>query len=216
MILAAPEILRRIREGSLSITPSLDIFQLQSHAIDLRLGFRFFVPKAWMLTERGRVAFQMDHFNSSPWNSEQYEVITLHEGQFFDILPGEHITVTAFEKISLPNDVMAVLYPRSSVNRRGLSVDLTGIIDAGYTGNLIIPVRNNTQHQVVRLYPGERFCQIVFEQISQETKPARSRWDSNEAVMTLQKEKNHVETELLREGHVHLLKQEHAIDFTDS
>ena len=38
---------------------------------------------------------------------------------------------------------------RSSVNRRGISVDLTGIIDAGYEGQLIIPIRNNTTHMLL-------------------------------------------------------------------
>ena len=27
----------------------------------------------------------------------------------------------------------------------------------------MIPVRNSTHSQIIKLYPGERFCQVVFE-----------------------------------------------------
>ncbi len=62
---------------------------------------------------------------------------------------------------------MGVLYPRSSINRRGLSVDLTGIVDAHYHGNLMIPILNKTTNQVIRIYPGERICQLVFHTLTQ-------------------------------------------------
>ncbi|HEX9804223.1 MAG TPA: hypothetical protein VGA67_00925, partial [Candidatus Dojkabacteria bacterium] len=65
-------------------------------------------------------------------------------------------------------DVMAVLYPRSSINRRGLSVDLTGIIDTGYHGHLFIPIVNTTTSQIIRIYPGERFVQVVFHTLTKE------------------------------------------------
>ncbi len=99
---------------------------------------------------------------------EYFDVVELEQGQCFEILPGEHVIVSTLEKLSMPNDVMAVLYPRSSVNRRGLSVDLTGIVDCGYSGQLAIPVRNNTAHQIIKLYPGERICQIVLHEIGTE------------------------------------------------
>ena len=61
---------------------------------------------------------------------------------------------------------MGVLYPRSSVNRRGLSVDLTGIVDAHYSGHLMIPILNKTTSQIIRIYPGERICQIVLQKLA--------------------------------------------------
>ena len=44
-ILSKEQILERVKKGDLSFTPSLDIFQPQVDAVDLRLGFTFQVPK---------------------------------------------------------------------------------------------------------------------------------------------------------------------------
>src|SRR6185369_7713872 len=117
------------------------------------------VPKNWHLTARGRESLDILHFDKR--NQEYFDVVELEEGQYFDLLPQEYILVSTLETIKIPNDLMAVLYPRSSTNRKGLSLDLTGIVDSGYEGQLILPIRNNTSSQVVKLYPGERFCQIV-------------------------------------------------------
>ena len=75
---------------------------------------------------------------------------------------------STLERIVVPNDLSAVLYPRSSVNRQGLEVQLTGIIDAGYEGALIVPIRNSNPTSIVRIYPGQRFCQIEFTTLTRE------------------------------------------------
>lgn len=61
---------------------------------------------------------------------------------------------------------MAILFPRTSTNRRGINLSLSGIIDTGYNGTLIFPMKNEAGDQVLRLYPGERVCQIIFEELS--------------------------------------------------
>ena len=126
----------------------------------------------------------------------------------FDLLPGEYVLVSTFETIKLPDDLMAVLYPRSSVNRKGLSVDLTGIIDAGYEGPLTLPIRNNTQSQVIQLHPGERICQIVFEELTHSIKARKSRWHMKDVVEKGKKEKVK-ETKLLFSGDIKKLKRDH-------
>jgi dCTP deaminase len=64
-------------------------------------------------------------------------------------------------------DLMALLFPRTSTNRRGINLSLSGIIDTGYHGNLIFPMKNEAGDQVLRLYPGERICQVIFETLDQ-------------------------------------------------
>ena len=107
----------------------------------------------------------------------------------------------------MPNDLMAILYPRSSVNRKGLSVDLTGIIDSGYEGPLTLPIRNNTRSQVIQLHPGERFCQVVFEELSQTTVPRKSRWHQKDVVDKGGKEKAK-EMKLVFNGDIKKLKKD--------
>lgn len=154
-----------IRAGKLAFEPALDAFQIQPHAVDLRLGTTFRIPKTWRMTEKGREALSVDYLD--PANGDLFDVIELAPGQYFEVLPGEFAIVTTLEKITMPDDVMSILFPRTSFNRRGLAVDLSGIIDVRFHGRLTIPVRNNTHTQVIKLYPGERICQVIFQQLSQ-------------------------------------------------
>jgi len=207
-ILTKNKIIERIKSGDIEINPSLDAFQLQGHAIDLRLGFTFLVPKSWEMTEKGREAFSVDPLKNH--GSEYFDVVELEQGQYFEILPQEYVLVSSLETIKVPNDLMAVLYPRSSVNRKGLSVDLTGIIDAGYAGPLTLPVKNNTQSQVIRLHPGERFCQIVFEELSETITPRKSRWHQKDIIERGGKEKSQ-EMKLIISGDIKKLKGDYPV-----
>jgi dCTP deaminase len=203
-ILTGKDILARIEKGDIEITPSLDAFQLQTHAIDLRLGFTFLSPKPWRLTDKGRETVDIDPLKEH--GPEYFDIIELEQGQFFELMPGEYVLVSSFESIKVPNDLMAVLYPRSSINRKGLSVDLTGIVDSGYQGPLTLPVRNNTRSSV-RVHPGERFCQIVFEELTAPVEPRKSRWHKKDVVEKGSKEKT-IEMKLVFEGDIRKLKKD--------
>ncbi len=214
-ILTKKQILERVEKGEIGFKPSLDEFQVQMHAIDMRLGYTFLLPKSWHLTDRGREALYIDHLDKS--KPDYFDVIELEQGQFFELLPGEYVLASTLESVKLPSDVMAVLYPRSSTNRKGLSVDLTGIVDAGWEGQLVIPIRNNTSSQVVKLYPGERFCQIVFEKLEEEIEIEKSRYhmkDIVEGFIKNKEEKKKRDSEELKyvsEGKIRELKNEKSI-----
>ncbi len=215
-ILTRIQILERMKQENLGFSPNLDTFQLQEHSIDLRLGFTFLIPKSWQLTPRGREAVSIDSFGDNVYPAPHFDVVELEKGQYFELLPGEHITVSTLEAVKIPNDLMAVLYPRSSTNRRGLSVDLTGIVDSGYEGQLIIPLRNSTAHQTIRLYPGERICQIIFEELGHKVSPRRSRYHKKDIIEGMivegQPKEREVEMALIRKGEIRELKAEHAVD----
>ncbi|HVY73142.1 MAG TPA: dCTP deaminase [Candidatus Paceibacterota bacterium] len=204
-VLTKEEILQRVADKNIVFSPSLDTFQLQAHAVDLRLGFTFLVPKSWRLTDRGREAIAIDPLKDH--GPEYFDIIELEQGQYFDLLPEEYVLVSTFETIKIPDDLMAVLYPRSSVNRKGLSVDLTGIIDSGYEGPLTLPIRNNTRSQVIQLHPGERFCQVVFEKLSHPVEARKSRWHQKDVVEKGQKEKG-AEMKLVFSGDIKQLKKD--------
>ena len=109
---------------------------------------------------------------------------------------------------------MAVLYPRSSTNRKGLSVDLTGIIDSGYEGQLVIPIRNNTSSQTIKLYPGERFCQIVFDRLDMEVEVRESRYhkkDLIEGVISKGSSKDNKEIQMILKGDIRELKDKYKV-----
>lgn len=164
MILTRNDIRHLITTDKIAFDPPLDRYQDQPHAVDLRLGTTFYLPKIWQMTDKGREVLNVDVTESGDNN---FEPLELKPGQYFEIAPGESVIGTSLEKIELKaDDLMGVLYPRSSINRRGLSVDMTGIVDVHYSGNLMIPIHNKTHSQIIRVYPGERICQIVFHKLT--------------------------------------------------
>lgn len=214
-VLNKDDITSYISSGEIVFNPQLDEFQLQAHSVDLRLGFTFLVPKTWHVTKKGREQLHMDYYAAK--HPDYFDVVELEKGQFFDILPGEHILVSSLESVKIPNDLMAVMYPRSSINRKGISVDQTGIVDSGYQGQLVIPIRNNTQSQAVRLYPGERFCQLVFEKLTAPVAARKSRYHQKDIaegvdIDSLAKERS-VEIKLIRSGEIRKLKSDYAFKF---
>lgn len=204
--LVKDQILEYLNEGKIKFTPNIDSLQIQTHSIDIRLGYTFMVPKTWRLTEKGREAFVIDYLEQG----QRFDIIELENKQFFDLLPEESVLATTLEEVSLPDDLMAVLYPRSSVNRKGLAIDLSGIVDAGYEGRLVIPIRNNTS-QVIRLYPGERFCQLVFYPLSQPIKVEKSRWHKSDSIVGRKSEKKKAEELFISKGKIKELKLKFAL-----
>lgn len=208
-VLSKHEILTYLTEGKLQFNPGIDQFQLQPHAVDLRIGYTFKLPIHWKMTPQGRHAMNIDYLEVD--DPQAFEEITLDEGQYFEMLPQETVLAKTLEHVSLNSgDIMAILYPRSSLNRRGLALDLTGIVDSYYSGHLLIPIKNNT-NQTIRLYPGERFCSLVIETLSS---PLSSTLAKQHGVNPAKYEngatnfkKDEAEAQFLREGNLHGLKE---------
>ena len=85
---------------------------------------------------------------------------------FIDLMPGVYI-ITYNEIVHLPNNVMALASPRSSLLRCGVTVD-TAVWDAGYSGRSqsLMVVYNP---QGFRLQRNARIVQLVFLKLTQET-----------------------------------------------
>jgi deoxycytidine triphosphate deaminase len=218
MVLSKKHILERIQRKELAFEPGLDGFQLQPHSVDLRLGFDFHLPKTWEMTEEGRKTITIDPLLSGDHKS--FEQINLKPGQYFELMPREYVVGTTMEKVVLnAPDLMAVLYPRSSINRRGLAVDLSGIIDVNYKGYLMIPIMNNTQEQIIRVYPGERICTVVFQTISSNISLkdssmhglTKAKYQSNNQGFIGSKTDKDEEINLIRSGKISQLKKKFKV-----
>jgi deoxycytidine triphosphate deaminase len=159
----------------------------------------------------GRTAAVLDFHAVNNGHFTFYDELKLKPGQYFDILPGEWVMGFTQETIHIKsNNLMGVLYPRSSVNRKGLSVDMTGIVDTGYKGNLMIPIHNTTSMQVIRLYPGERICQLVFERLEQPVREGYQGRYSGKSQYISEKDKN--EIDLIRSGKIKDIKKLYKVD----
>jgi len=216
-ILTKKEILDRMKKEEVVFNPAIDLNQLQPNSIDLRIGWSFYIPHTWKYNEKGRIAIKADYFDYQ--NMEEYfKLLKLKPGQFFEILPNEFIIISTLENISLNcGDLAAVLYPRSSAIRRGLQIQ-TGLVDCRYNGQLTIPLVNQSNH-IIRVYPGERICQLQFYTLS-------SGLDEDEAKMHGAKEAKYVgstpygleakadphdEIDLIKQGKIEELKEKFKI-----
>jgi len=209
-VLTKKQILERVKKGEIKFSPALDEFQLQAHAVDLRLGYTFMIPRSWKMTDKGRESMHIDHLDGKDAGNS-YEVVELEKGQFFELLPDEHILASTLESITWPADLMSVLYPKSSTNRRGLSVDLTGIVDSGYEGQLIIPIRNNTKHHTIRIYPGERFCQITFHELCEPSEKKGGTYHQKDVVEGFILNKKYKDYDYIKKGEILEMKKEFEI-----
>ncbi|MBT5337950.1 dCTP deaminase [Candidatus Falkowbacteria bacterium] len=215
--LTKKEILQRIQEGKITFAPELDEFQLSPNSIDLRVGWSFYIPHSWKMNSKGRVAVIADYLDYQ--NMEEYfKLIKLSPGQCFEILPKEFILISTLEKITLNcGDIAGTLMPRSSALRRGLQIE-TGMIDCRYSGQLTIPVVNNSHH-IIKLYPGERICQVQLykleSDLSKEDAKKHGKQDAKYAGSTPysleSKADNTEEIEQIKQGNLIELKQKNNL-----
>ena len=86
---------------------------------------------------------------------------------FIDLMAGVY-SITYNEIVHIPRDIMALATPRSSLLRCGVTVN-TAVWDAGYSGRSqsLMVVYNP---QGFRLQRNARIVQLVFLQLSQETR----------------------------------------------
>ncbi|MEK7452299.1 MAG: hypothetical protein AAB664_03085, partial [Patescibacteria group bacterium] len=74
-----------IEKREIVFDPQIYAFQLQPHAIDLRFGYKFLIPKNWTIDESGRRAINIS-IDDVERHREQFEEIILKPGQFFELL----------------------------------------------------------------------------------------------------------------------------------
>jgi len=129
--------------------------QLQPNGIDLTLH------EVALLQTSGKIATS----NSQRVVSDLAPLVFDGLG-FIDLMPGAYI-ITYNEIVHLPNNVMALARPRSSLLRCGVSID-TAVWDAGYSGRSqsLMVVYNP---QGFRLQKNARVVQLVFFQLTRET-----------------------------------------------
>ena len=129
--------------------------QVQPNGIDLTLR------EVALLQSSGRIALT----NSQRLVSDLAPLVFDGLG-FIDLLPGAYI-ITYNEIVHLPNNIMALATPRSSLLRCGVTVN-TAVWDAGYSGRSqsLMVVYNP---QGFRLQRNARIVQLIFLQLTQET-----------------------------------------------
>lgn len=82
---------------------------------------------------------------------------------YYKIRPGEFLLGSTIEYIKLPNDIVGILYGKSSLGRIGLIIHATaGLIDSGFHGNITLELFNLSDRPII-LRKWMRIAQLVFE-----------------------------------------------------
>jgi dCTP deaminase len=82
------------------------------------------------------------------------------------IMPSGFLLVGTMERVNLPNDIVGMLYLRSTYGRRGFISYFQGLVDPGYRGSLTIML-HNLSGESLTITGGERICHLVFEELPQ-------------------------------------------------
>lgn len=166
MVLSDRDIKKALADKEILIEPLKDPKQVQPASVDLRLGKDFKrLERLASVAERNtalKVGTDLDTqgYKYVPYNAD-------NSLGYIYIAPHEFLLATTVERVKIPNNMTAFLEGRSSVGRSGLSIHNAGYIDPGFEGQITLELYNALPFSL-RLTPGMRICQIVFESLSSE------------------------------------------------
>ena len=155
MVLSDRDIRAEIAAGRIVIDPYIPE-AVQPSSVDLHLDRRFRVFR------NSRYPF-IDVRSDQP---ELTELVEIGGDEPFILHPGEFVLGSTFERVELPNDLVARLEGKSSLGRLGLLIHSTaGYVDPGWEGNLTLEL-SNVANLPITLYDGMKIGQISFQRMS--------------------------------------------------
>ena len=155
MVLSDRDIRAEITAGRIVIDPFIPE-AVQPSSVDLHLDRRFRVFR------NSRYPF-IDVRADQP---ELTELVEIGGDDPFILHPGEFVLGSTFERVQLPNDLVARLEGKSSLGRLGLLIHSTaGYVDPGWEGNLTLEL-SNVANLPITLYDGMKIGQISFQRLS--------------------------------------------------
>jgi dCTP deaminase len=155
VILSDRDIRAELEAGRIVIDPYLPD-AVQPSSVDLHLGNRFRVFR------NNRTAV-IDPRQEQP---ELTELVEIAGDEPFILHPGEFVLGATFERVALPDDLVARLEGKSSLGRLGLLIHSTaGYVDPGWEGTLTLEL-SNVANLPIKLYDGMKIGQISFQRLS--------------------------------------------------
>lgn len=137
--------------------------QIQPSTIDLRLGRVYWRSKG---PPYGANAF-VDPRTSDP--KKFFDRLEVPEGGHMFMIPNYGVMLAeTMEYVCVPTNMVGFVDGRSSYGRWGLRIHSTaGLIDAGFQGIITLEIALDSRVPM-KLWPGDRICQIRFEQLDSE------------------------------------------------
>lgn len=139
------QILMEMKAQGIDIIEPWDEEAIQPASIDLRLGNRLY-------------EYQLEQYVlGEPINEEK---VSRREFETHSLKNGESAFVGISEKIHIPDNMMGVVFPRSSITRLGIHI-VTTYMNPGYLGYMPLTITNQMGREVI-LRPGYRIAQLVL------------------------------------------------------
>ena len=165
MILSDREIQMEIESGRLRFTPAIEDRRISPSSLDLLLGNEFTIFDAQ--TPGVETIINLRQIQNLEEAIRPYSrVVTVPDGQYLDLRPGDFALAYTREYVEIPNYLAARVEGRSSYARVGISVHQTAsTIHATFQGQIRLEI-SHTGYLSCRLQPGEPICQLVIEKLS--------------------------------------------------
>lgn len=96
------------------------------------------------------------------------------KNNFFVFEPGKYYLMKTIEKVNLPIDLMAIIFPRTTLFRSGLAL-FNGQVAPGYCGELTFALCNLGKSNI-KIDLGARVVHITFHQVLGEGNEYRGQW----------------------------------------
>jgi len=154
MFLGHDEILDRIRNEDL--LENVDEENIQGAGVDLR------IDELYSLISEGFIGKSK---RTLPENTALDNFILKPKGFYL---------FKTVEKINMPSDLVAFMFPRSTLFRCGISLR-TAVIDPGYKGELTVGLFNESERKI-KLEKHARVAQLVLANVSGGTKLYEGRY----------------------------------------
>ncbi|RIJ48823.1 dCTP deaminase [Maribellus luteus] len=155
MFLAKNQLEKLIKQEKLIISPLLDNSQINEMTIDFRLGYDFLVS----IQGRHPYLNSASHIPTDGAFYHFFQETRRNFGDTFLFHPGQTVLGATLEYVKLPENVSAILSPRSSYNRLG--INLSTVIQPGYCGCFSLEI-TNTSHNPIKVRVGATMFQARF------------------------------------------------------
>jgi dCTP deaminase len=174
MVLAQPELRAALEKGRIAFDPPLEEKQWGPASVDLRLGFSFTKLKKLDGITVSVASGLGVLSNAGFWDTVDLKEYDSHgQRESFFLRPGELILAMTHEKITVPDDMIALVEGRSTYARVGLSMHQTAPwIQPGWNARAIVLEIYNTGPLIIQLTPLiDRPCQLSFFPLSNSLPP---------------------------------------------
>lgn len=175
-ILGRSEIVRRLLDRTLIVSPVLSDDQIGPASVDLRMGNVVLMVRARGSSHVDPAAAKTAPTAGAPHKMEserqqKHERYEVPFGSKFLLHAGSLALVPTLEWIRLPNDLHGSVTARSTWAREGLSIATATFVEPNYQGIITLELSNLGQIPIA-LYPGLRIAQLAFSTVLGETRRA--------------------------------------------